>query len=438
MLEKYIDQEQVIDKLKACIAIRSIEGEASPGMPYGKEVNRALEYMLDLATEMGFRTVNLDGYAGYAEYGEGDEMVAVLGHLDIVPEGDGWTYPPYEGRIADGKIYGRGTTDDKGPLIAALFALKAVKDSGLKMKRRIRVIFGTDEESGSRDMQRYKETEELPVMAFTPDADYPVIFSEKRLVNIRLSKDLAEDQGSWSLISAKGGIVVNQVPDCAKLVLQRKGEQICLEGKGKSAHGSTPVAGRNAIDNLMKQLTQHPVFSELPEGLGDFAVFYMKYLYGRLDGSGFGIACYSSELGRATFNVGLLDGDEEKIQLTLDCRFPASMEENHILRRIEDVAGEQNLHMEITKDKPGLYVPKDHQLVKTLQKVYEEETGDSCEPIAIGGGTYAKTLPNTVAFGPIFPGQQNGIHEADEFISIEDLILDIKIFIRAMYELAAL
>lgn len=438
MLEEYIDQEQIIDKLKACIAIRSVKGEASPGMPYGREVNRALEYALDLAAEMGFRTVNLDGYAGYAEYGEGDEMVAVLGHLDIVPEGDGWTHPPYEGQIAEGKIYGRGATDDKGPLIAALFALKAIKDAGMKLKHRIRIIFGTDEESGSHDMQRYKETEELPVMAFTPDADYPVIFSEKRLVNIRLTKDLTEDQGSWSLLSAKGGTVVNQVPEEAGMVLQRNREQLCLEGKGAAAHGSTPEAGKNAIDDLMKQLTGHPCFSELSEGLRSFAGFYMEYLYSRLDGSGFGATCFETELGSTTFNVGLLDGDEEKIQLTLDCRFPASMEVEEILKRIEDVGKEQNMHTEITKNKPGLYVPKNHQLVKTLQKVYEEEMGTPCEPVAIGGGTYAKMLPNTVAFGPVFPGRQNRIHEADEFISIEELILDIKMFIRAMYELARL
>ena len=437
MLEEYIDEQAVIEKLRECIAIRSIKGEAEPGMPYGREVNRALAYTLDLAAEMGLRTVNIDGHVGYAEYGGGAEMIAVLSHLDIVPEGDGWTYPPFEGRIADGKIYGRGTTDDKGPLIASLFALKALKDSGSQLKRRIRVIFGTDEESGSHDMIRYKETEELPVMAFTPDADYPVIFSEKTLVNLRLTKHLAKEPSQWNLSVAKGGSVVNQVPDSGQMTLCRGEDAIEFAAKGVAAHGSTPEIGENAIDNLIQKFTQHPCFAESGKKLEAFADFYMDHLFAGADGSGFGVNCNDSELGDVTINVGLLSGDDEKIQLTLDCRFPALMDIEKCLQKIRAVCQKASIQMEVTKNKPGIYVPKDHPLVKILQRVYEEETGERCEPLAIGGGTYAKALPNTVAFGPIFPGCQNRIHESDEYITVEELMKNVQIITRAMYELAA-
>lgn len=436
MLEEYIDQQKMIEKLQACIAIRSVKSKSEPGMPYGREVYRALEYMLNLAAEMGFRIANIDGHVGYAEYGEGDEMIAVLGHLDIVPEGDGWTYPPFEGRVADGKIFGRGTTDDKGPLIASLFALKAIKDAGIKLKRRIRIIFGTDEESGSHDMIRYKETEELPVMAFTPDADYPVIFSEKRLVNLKLTRNLQADSTKWTLAMAKGGNVVNQVPDSAQLLLQRGEEQIHLQGKGMAAHGSAPEIGENAIDDLMKTLTQHCCFAECSETLKAFAAFYMEHLYDSSDGSGFDIHCNDRELGSSTFNTGLLYGDEEKIQLTLDCRFPASLDAEVPLQKMKEAGAKASILVEVVKNKPGLYMPKDHPLVETLQEVYEVETGERCEPIAIGGGTYAKALPNTVAFGPIFPGCQNRIHETDEFITVDELMMDAGMIARAMCQLA--
>ena len=285
-------------------------------------------------------------------------------------------------------------------------------------------------------MIRYKETEELPVMAFTPDADYPVIFSEKRLVNLKLTRNLQADSAKWTLAMAKGGNVVNQVPDSAQLLLQRGEEQIHLQGKGMAAHGSVPEIGENAIDDLMKKLTQHSCFAECSETLKAFAAFYMEHLYASWDGRGFDVCCNDRELGRSTFNTALLYGDEEKIQLTLDCRFPASLDVETPLQKMKEAGERSSILVEVVKNKPGLFMPKDHPLVETLQKVYEVETGERCAPIAIGGGTYAKTLPNTVAFGPIFPGCQNRIHETDEFITVDELMKDAGMITRAMCELA--
>ncbi|MCG0276560.1 MAG: Sapep family Mn(2+)-dependent dipeptidase, partial [Thermosediminibacteraceae bacterium] len=174
-----LNEEPLIKSVCEIIKIRSVEDAPAPGKPFGEGVARALEYALDLSRSFGFRTKNLDNYIGWAEWGEGAEMVGILVHLDVVPEGSGWTYPPFGGEIHDGKIYGRGAVDNKGPAMAALYALKTLKDAGVKFKRRVRVIFGTNEESGMKCIKYYLEHDEEPTMAFSPDAEYPIINGEK-------------------------------------------------------------------------------------------------------------------------------------------------------------------------------------------------------------------------------------------------------------------
>lgn len=180
-INKIIEElkDDLIDSTAELVKIKSIEDEAKEGKPYGEGVASALEKALEISEKLGFETVNVDGYVGYAEYGEGDEYVGVLGHLDLVPEGDGWKYPPYGAEIHDGKMYGRGTTDDKGPIMAALYGLKAIKESKLPLSKKVRILFGTNEETGSKEIEHYLEKEKPPVLGFTPDAEYPIIYAEK-------------------------------------------------------------------------------------------------------------------------------------------------------------------------------------------------------------------------------------------------------------------
>lgn len=191
ILDQYVDilKDELVKSTQEIIKIKSTEGEPKPGMPYGEGPGKALEKALMIADSLGFKTKNVDGYVGYAEYGEGDEMVGVLGHLDVVPEGDGWDYPPYGAEIHDGKIYGRGATDDKGPIMASLYALKAIKDSGLKLSKRVRILFGTNEETGSKEIEYYLKHDEAPTIGFTPDANYPVIYAEKGITMFEVVKD---------------------------------------------------------------------------------------------------------------------------------------------------------------------------------------------------------------------------------------------------------
>lgn len=430
MFNKYIREreDEIIRSVLESVAIDSTESEPLEGMPFGKGVNDALEHALDLAEEMGFKVNNIDNMAGYAEYGDGEEMVAVLGHLDIVPIGDGWNHDPW-GEIAGDRIYGRGTLDDKGPVIGALFALDAVRALAGPLKRRIRIIFGTNEETGSRDMVRYNQTEETPVMGFTPDADYPVIFSEKGIARIVIEKKITDG----SLVSASAGKAVNIVPEEAHLSFDGEDAKVhAIDGEGVSAHGSTPELGKNAISALM----QNAAGEDIRGDLKDFVDFYNEYIAFETDGESLGIACKTDKFGCTTVNVGLLEGDEKHIKITLDCRYPAGEDFEETVEGLKASCIEKGLDVRLIKNVQPLYIPEDSTLVKTLQKVYKEQTGQEVSPVVIGGGTYAKAVKNIVAFGPVFPGQENVIHQKDEYISIEHLMKNIEIMAHAMYGLA--
>lgn len=429
MFNEYIrsKQNEIIESVLESVKINSVESAPEEGMPFGKGVSDALEHTLALADKMGFRTKNVDGYFGYAEYGEGEEMVAVLGHLDIVPVGDDWTFDPW-GEIVDDRIYGRGTLDDKGCIIGALYALDAVRELAGTLKRRIRIIFGTNEETGSKDMVKYNETEETPVMGFTPDADYPVIFSEKGIARVTLEKKITDG----SLIMAHAGNAVNIVPGAAAIkFIDADGQTVEKAADGVPAHGSTPELGKNAISALMKD-----VAGKCSGDLKIFVDFFNKHIADETDGSSLGLACVTEKFGSTTVNAGLMEGNSECIKITLDCRYPAKENFNSKVEILKKMASEYGMDCELIKNVEPLYVPEDSVLVQTLQAVYNGQTGDKAEPVVIGGGTYAKAVKNIVAFGPVFPGQESVIHQKDEFITIEHLMKNIEIMAHAMYRLS--
>lgn len=436
MGELSINEDELLETLLECISIDSVKSEPEEGNPFGAGVAEALEYLLEKGRQMGFETKNIDGYAGYIEYGSGDEMIGILGHVDVVPAGDGWESDPFRGVVRDGKVYGRGALDDKGPVIAALYALKAIKDAGIRVDRRIRLIIGTDEESGSKDIARYKQTEEIPVYAFTPDAFFPVINSEKGMVVFKIGKKLTPTS-QFALKEAEGGLVVNQVPAHASLKLERNGEPVELHStEGLAAHGSTPELGINAIDSLFEAAAQAQDFAEYPQGLKDFIEFYRNYFSGDTRGAALGADYRDETLGDATFNVGVLTGDENHIEISVDYRHPANLDNGPYLKRIEELCRREGMEFELIKQKQGLYFPPEHKLVQVLGEVYRAETGQAAKPVSMGGGTYAKSLPNTVAFGPIFPGHEDTMHQANEYISAADLMANARIYGKAMLQLA--
>jgi len=461
MLDKKVLEmkDEIIQAVRESIMIKSVGAEKKDNMPFGEGVQKVLENALELSENLGFRTVNLDNMVGYAEYGQGEEMIAVLGHLDVVPEGNGWTYPPYGGEIHNDKIYGRGALDDKGPTIGALFALKAIKDLNLPLKRRVRVIFGTNEESGSRGVKYYVERDELPVAGFTPDAGYPIINAEKGMLTCTFRKEFSRESGKIELVSISGGTVPNVVPEYAEAIIRcdnlSKAELeekfLNIEGKlpfeiektdldnhfkikvfGVSAHGSRPDLGKNAISGLIHLLSK----LELGKDMKELMNFIHQNIGYETNGKSLSINLSDDISGKLTFNLGTIKGNGDEIRFTINIRYPVTKVYDDFMNTIIDKMSLLDIKAEDIRHTAPLYVSPDEEFIKKLQKVYEEKTGDEARLLAIGGGTYAKSMKNVVAFGPTFPGEAGIIHKPDEFISIESLMKNVQIMAAAIYELA--
>lgn len=387
-------------------------------MPYGRHVFEALKYMLDLCESLGFQTKNCENRIGWAEIGEGEELIGILAHLDVVPAGNDWDYPPYDLTIADGQMYGRGVVDDKGPAFCAVMAMKELLDSGVPLKKRVRIIFGCQEETGDwLDMQYYREHEELPSYGFTPDADFPAIYGEKGIITLYVSHPIA---GS-GIKTAEGGNAVNMVADLAKIVTD--GGQT-IQTSGVSAHGSTPEEGENAITKAM----------EAAAGCA-FAAKYMDLIGYNLHGEALGLDFSDEQSGKLTMNVGLLKTDEEKITLGIDIRYPVTLKSDEIKQKINETFETQGFAAEITEHMDPVFMDKDGEVISTLIGAFREVTGIEDEPTVIGGGTYARAMPNIVAFGPILPGHPCTEHMKNEHISEEDFETAMKVYTLALKKL---
>ena len=438
--------------LQENLQIPSVQGEPEPGAPYGSEVRRSLDHVLAAAEALGFATVNMDGQLGWCEYGSGEEMIAVLGHLDVVPAGDDWSFDPWGGEIRDGRIFGRGTMDDKGPSIAALFALAALRDSGLPIRRRIRVLWGCNEESGSQDMKYYlAHNGEIPVMGFTPDGEYPVINGEKGIINVTYAREM-DQVSDLRLISLHGGTAPNVVPSsasaklaCSKELAQRLAALhapklrftatdygLFVEAEGVSAHGSTPELGENAIGRLLLALDTLPL-----EGKTKNVVHFLAETLGmETDGLSAGIALSDEVSGKLTLNWGTLSIENGSLQMKINYRYPVTKSYDDCAPGLDAKFAAAGFTKTAELHKAKLYVPEDSELVTTLMKVYREQSGLDGKPKSIGGGTYAKSLPNIVAFGPIFPGDEIREHKPDEFLELTRLMENAQMIAAAMYEMA--
>ncbi len=455
------------DMIKATqdlVQIRSLEASPEPGAPFGTEMRNCLNKALEICSSLGMRTENFDGYAGHAEYGEGDEIVGILAHVDVVPEGSGWVHDPYGGEIDDGKIFGRGTIDDKGPAVAAIYALKAVMDSGIKFNKRVRIIIGCDEESGRwACMKHYFKHAEMPICGFSPDAVFPIINSEMGIIISSLEKEFKQDKGSscvgLKIKRIKGGNKVNMVPDyceceleiqkdfaeriqktaeymkdklAGKIEITIDGNRCIIKSYGLSAHGATPEKGINAISNMISFITKLPLCtSELTE----YVSFVDTHIGMETDGKSFGVAMSDEISGKLILNLGIIDVTEEKAKVSINIRYPVTKNGKDVYDILSERSGRAGIEVKEGDGKNPLYVPADNFMIKILQKVYEEVTGQKAELISISGGTYARAIKNAVAFGPLFPGKEDTAHQKDEHIEIEDLLTNANIFAKVIYEL---
>lgn len=463
-------RDDFVGSLIEFLSINSIEdmSTATEGKPFGEGVARSLEYLLAMGEKEGFRTKNLEGYAGYIEYGEGSDEVGVLVHVDVVTVGEDWTTPPFSPDIRDGRIYARGAIDDKGPAMAAFYALKMVKDAGVPLSKRIRLIIGTDEESGWLCMKRYAELEAIPEIGFSPDADFPIIHAEKGQINPTLALDegsfspeeteadrwvltsfVSGDQGNSVPVTARAIVALpdaidmaaleaefrsyltqNQVVGCVELTQRR---MLSFFVKGKAAHGMEPFIGINAGTTLACFL-QRFSFKTKDQA---FLRFLGDVLHQDYHGEKLGIFCEDEVTGKLTVNSGILRYDQQEgAVVKLNIRYPATDNVQQRIQLVEQVIPQFGWKITHLRSSKAHYVPKDHPSIQILSQIYEEHTGQPAELLSSGGATYAKSMKAGVAFGPVFPGKEGTAHQVDEYAEIDDLVAAMAIYAQAMSELA--
>lgn len=412
-------RSEILQALDGLLSIPSVTASGSGDTPYGPESDRALTYMLDLCETLGFRTKNCRRRVGWAEIGQGPEMVAILAHLDVVPAGEGWDYPPFALSQAGGRLYGRGVVDDKGPVIACVYAMKELLDSGLPLTRRVRIIFGLAEEGGDwSDLEYYCQTEETPVFGFTPDGKFPAIYGEKGFTAYQLSLPLA---GSGVEL-LEGGQAENMVPDYCRAVVKGR----TVEASGRSCHGSKPWEGENAVSKLMEQLAGLPV-----------ADLYNNCIGFDLYGERLGCQAEDDKLGKLTVNVGKVRTVADRIVFWLDIRYPTVISAQEILEQMNRTVAPYGAKVELEYAKKPVYLDREGPLISSLMAAYRRVTGDfQAQPQLLGGGTYAKAMDNIAAFGPMLPGREPTEHQKNESMDLEDFFLVLDIYRASLEELA--
>ena len=426
--DNWIDErkDQIVESLRSIVRFRTPEAEAQEGAPFGPEVKACLEKTLAIASELGLDANDMDGYCGTVDAGEGDEMLGILAHLDVVPEGTGWHHDPYGAEVVDGKIYGRGTLDDKGPAIASIFALAAVKASGLEFKRKVRIILGCNEETGMGCIKHYLANGRIPELSFSPDGEYPLTNSEKSILHCTYKAKFN------SHINMNVGEAPNVVPGQASCTLEGFGGIKTIEAEGKIAHASLPWEGKNALQALLLKLKEEDLRGMDRVCVDTLCDAFKDEFYGQSLGLD-----KEDESGRLTLNVGVMHWNSEGFELTLDLRCPVSLPECYIRERIELALAGTGGKIVYWNYKPGYSIPEDSEIVKKLLKVYVDRTGDTeAKPKRIGGGTYSRELPNAVSFGPEGYMCEASCHVADEFMSIDQLIMNAKMIADAITALA--
>jgi succinyl-diaminopimelate desuccinylase len=436
----------------AMLKIPSLESEPLPNAPYGRENREALDLALRMAADAGMRTVDLDGHIGYGEFGQGEPLVMSLGHLDVVPVGPGWKFDPFGATFDGGYIYARGAVDDKGPTMASFYAMRAIKECFPDLRVRMRQVFGCNEESGFGCVEHYAKHDEAPTFGVAPDSGWPCYHAEKGIANLEIT--FKPPSGEFELLEIHGGqrpnIVIDsctarvRVGESARAGVEEAlakawdrnvattwdGNELEVRAGGKASHGSHPWLGDSAAVRVFRLL-----YEIAPLEHGQFFEELLETAHP--SGVGLGIHGRDDVAGDLTCNLGVVTTEGDRVRLLFNVRYPVLWKGEDLERRcqehLERLVGD--FRLEITRDSPPLYFPLDHPMVKTIIDVYAEETGETREPGTMGGGTYARALPNTVSIGTGWDGDGKA-HETDERVKVESLHKMARIYAHILYRLA--
>ena len=442
--------------------VRTAEGEL---LPFGRGVHDALIHMLDKGRELGFETFNDDNYAGHIEFpaAESDKnkgYFGVVGHLDVVPVGTGWDGDPFVMKEKDGFLYGRGTSDDKGPVVACLYAMKALKDEGLVPHMPIRLVLGLDEETGPSSVEHYAESCGHPAMGFTPDGNFPLVNGELGIFVFDLAQKFSSKPAKEELRLTKfeAGTARTAVPEKAKAVIsgdkanvdeiaekvsayreetgyeissKKQGAALVIEATGKAAHGAHPYLGLNAASIMFDFLGRVGFASE---ELNDFIDFYNSHIGFDLHGERMGCELSDDISGPLIFNVGVVNINEDIATVSVNIRFPVTYSDEDVLLGIQQELGDTAVGIVTRMVQPAVYMEPDSLMVRKLMQAYTDITDDAdAKPMIIRGGTYAKMINNILAFGAEFPDDENTMHQANEKFSVDSFMKMAHIYARALY-----
>lgn len=443
--------------------VRTADGEV---LPYGRAAHDALMHMLKCGEEMGFDVCNIDNQAGYIEYKAEDsanaKTCAVVGHLDVVPEGTGWSGDPFVMTEKDGFLYGRGTSDDKGPVVACLYAMKALKEEGIKPVNNIRLVLGLNEETGEDSIVYYTDHCGQPDFGFTPDGDFPIVNGEMGIMVFELDQKLSGGipKDELRLTKLEAGTAHNAVPRIAKAVIagdkshyeniivmasqyaaetgydlkaRKQGQSLVVEAEGKAAHGAHPDLGLNALSIMMGFLGR---ISFACEDLNDFIRFYNDHIGFDLHGENLGCYFEDNPSGPLILNVGVANISEELAALTINIRYPVTVTDEDVTKGIQSVLDGTDIGIVTRMVQKPLYMSLDDPMVEAMLRAYRDETGDVDTPAIVQpGGTYAKMVSNILCFGAQFPGEENTMHQADEKFSVDSFMKMARVYARAMINL---
>lgn len=462
-IEAYIEshKQEMLEDICTLCRINSEKMPYKEGMPFGQGAYEALTEAITMAESYGFSVTNYDNYVATADMNDKEAQLDILAHLDVVPAGEGWKETqPFEPVVKGDKIFGRGTSDDKGPAVAALYAMRAVKELNIPLQKNVRLILGTDEECGSSDIAHYYAVEKEAPMTFSPDGSFPVVNTEKGSLNGHFTAEWTPSSELPKLVSLDAGIKVNVVPgkvnavvaglkmdvlekaaaECEKKTgirfeLESKEEYSLITAIGKSAHASIPEEGNNALTGLLTYLT------ELPMAESEQMMMIRRLLelmpHGDTCGKALGIAMGDEISGDLTLAFSLLKVTDSGLEGTFDSRCPICSTKENVLEVVRKNMAEKGFTLHNDSMRPPHHVDGNSDFVKTLLHAYESYTGRKGECVSMGGGTYVHNLKNGVAFGAAMPETDNRMHGADEYANIEELVVSAKIFAQVIVDLCS-
>lgn len=451
-IDRFIDENEqaIVEDMARLIAIDSVEAApAGPGKPFGAGPAKALEAALAIAGGWGLETHTGDGYVGWAQLPGAEEgHIATVTHLDVVPPGEGWNGDPFTLRNQEGWLIGRGIVDDKGPSVLCLYAAKFFKQSGAPLRYGLRVLLGTNEESGMGDLPHYFENNPQPLFAFSPDADFPLCNGEKgQYEGLLCSGPLAGgallefSAGlAFNVIPAKASCLLNAAPAALKstaaVTVAGEGGKARLTASGIGGHSAHPQGTKNAIGVLVDYLLETGLCTPAEQ---DF-LRLMQQVCQNAGGEGLSIQCADEQFGPLTLNGGVVKLEGGRLSLTVDVRYPTATNGAALLAAFEKAAAAHGATFSQHADNKPFFIPADSAPIQTLLASYNDVTGDAGAPFTMGGGTYARHFARAVSFGPVRPGLQlpafaGPEHAANEGGNLKELLLALKIYILAIWRL---